>query len=117
MGLAQVQGRHGPVDLSSDMTQTGRTMGTVDYMAPEQARDAKSVDPRADIYSLGCTLYFLLVGHTPAPPGSAAEKLLWHQTADAEPLIDVCPGVNARLESLVKQMMAKVPSDSTAVDD
>jgi serine/threonine protein kinase/Leucine-rich repeat (LRR) protein len=110
MGLAQMKGGTVPVDLTTDVTQTGRTMGTVDYMAPEQARDAKSVDARADIYSLGCTLYFLLVGHTPAPPGSAAEKLLWHQTAEPAPLIDVSPGVTARLEALVRQMMAKVPT-------
>jgi eukaryotic-like serine/threonine-protein kinase len=107
LGLAQMRGGLTP-ETASDMTQTGRTMGTVDYMAPEQARDAKAVDSRADIYSLGCTLYFLLAGHTPAPPGSAAEKLLWHQTQYAPPLIDVCPGATARLETLVKRMMAKV---------
>jgi serine/threonine protein kinase/Leucine-rich repeat (LRR) protein len=108
LGLAQMRGSLAGPETASDMTQTGRTMGTVDYMAPEQARDAKAVDPRADIYSLGCTLYFLLAGHTPAPPGSAAEKLLWHQTQYAPPLIDVCPGATARLETLVKRMMAKV---------
>jgi serine/threonine protein kinase/Leucine-rich repeat (LRR) protein len=111
LGLAQVRDGSAPIDLTADATQTGRTMGTVDYMAPEQARDAKAVDARADIYSLGCTLYYLLVGRTPAPPGSAAEKLLWHQTQSAEPLIDVCPGCTARLEALVKRMMAKEPSD------
>ena len=109
LGLAQMRDSSSEVDLTTDVTQTGRTMGTVDYMAPEQARDAKTVDARADIYSLGCTLYFLLSGHTPAPPGSAAEKLLWHQTQYAPPLIDVCPGCTARLESLVKRMMAKDP--------
>jgi serine/threonine protein kinase/Leucine-rich repeat (LRR) protein len=108
LGLAQMRGGLAGPESASDMTQTGRTMGTVDYMAPEQARDAKGVDPRADIYSLGCTLYFLLAGYTPAPPGSAAEKLLWHQTQYAPPLIDVCPGATARLEMLVKRMMAKV---------
>jgi serine/threonine protein kinase/Leucine-rich repeat (LRR) protein len=111
LGLAQVRDSSMPIDLTTDVTQTGRTMGTVDYMAPEQARDAKAVDARADIYSLGCTLYYLLVGRTPAPPGSAAEKLLWHQTQHAEPLIDVCPGCTARLESLVKRMMAKEPDE------
>ncbi|MDX1948517.1 MAG: serine/threonine-protein kinase, partial [Pirellulaceae bacterium] len=76
MGLAQMRDSGSDVDLTSDVTQTGRVMGTVDYMAPEQARDAKSVDYRADIYSLGCTAYYLLAGNTPAPAGSAAEKLL-----------------------------------------
>jgi serine/threonine protein kinase/Leucine-rich repeat (LRR) protein len=109
LGLAQMRDSSSEVDLTTDVTQTGRTMGTVDYMAPEQARDAKTVDARADIYSLGCTLYFLLAGRTPAPPGSAAEKLLWHQTQEATPLIDVCDGCTARLEALVKRMMAKDP--------
>ena len=68
------------------MTQTGRVMGTVDYMAPEQARDAKNVDVRADIYSLGCTAFYILHGQTPAPSGSAAEKLLWHQAMSPPPL-------------------------------
>jgi len=111
LGLAQMRDSAAGADLSTDVTQTGRTMGTVDYMAPEQARDAKAVDQRADVYSLGCTLYFLLVGRTPAPPGSAAEKLLWHQTQEAPPLIDVCDGCTARLETVVKQMMAKLPED------
>ncbi len=110
LGLAQMRDSASEVDLTTDVTQTGRTMGTVDYMAPEQARDAKTVDARADIYSLGCTLYFLLAGHTPAPPGSAAEKLLWHQTQEATPLIDVCEGCTARLEALVKRMLAKPPA-------
>jgi serine/threonine protein kinase/Leucine-rich repeat (LRR) protein len=111
LGLAQVRDSAAGADLSTDVTQTGRTMGTVDYMAPEQARDAKAVDQRADVYSLGCTLYFLLAGRTPAPAGSAAEKLLWHQTQEATPLIDVCDGCTARLEAFVKRMMAKLPED------
>ncbi len=109
LGLAQMRDSSSEVDLTTDVTQTGRTMGTVDYMAPEQARDAKTVDARADIYSLGCTLYFMLAGRTPAPAGSAAEKLLWHQTQEATPLIDVCQGSTARLEAFVKRMMAKDP--------
>ena len=51
-------------------------MGTPDYIAPEQALDARSADVRADIYSLGCTLYHLLTGAPPYPRGSAFEKLL-----------------------------------------
>src|SRR5207249_2409153 len=74
LGLAQMRGQEANLELTSDMTQTGRVMGTVDYMAPEQARDSKNVDSRADIYSLGCTLYFLATGKTPAPNGSATEK-------------------------------------------
>ena len=114
LGLAQVQGERASADSADDMTQTGRVMGTVDYMAPEQARDAKSVDHRADIYSLGCTLYFLATGTPPAPPGSAAEKLLWHQTEDAPPLSRVCPQATPRLEALLARLMAKLPEDRPA---
>ena len=111
MGLAQMRDSACDVDLTSDVTQTGRVMGTVDYMAPEQARDAKSVDYRADIYSLGCTAYFLLAGRTPAPAGSAAEKLLFHQALTAAPLASVCPAVSPRLAAIVAQMMAKQADD------
>ena len=110
MGLAQVRGPE-TLELTSDVTQTGRVMGTVDYMAPEQARDAKNVDLRADIYRLGCTLYYLATGQTPAPGGSAAEKLLWHQAAI--PLALSAAGVSStpRLDDIVLRMMAKKVED------
>ncbi len=76
-------------------------LGTADYLAPEQAKDSHSVDKRADIYSLGCTMYFLLVGHPPFPDGTLAQRIWKHQNqmpksvyeerADAPPpLVDVC---------------------------
>src|SRR6185503_14048821 len=114
MGLAQMRGGESNLELTSDVTQTGRVMGTVDYMAPEQARNAKSVDARADIYSLACTLYFLASGKTLAPGGSAAEKLLWHQTQSPPPLSEWCPQSTPRLDALLQQMMAKKPSERTA---
>ena len=92
-------------------------MGTVDYMAPEQARDSKSVDHRADMYSLGCTLYFLATGAPPAPPGSAAEKLLWHQTIHPLPLSEVCPQATPRLTALVERLIAKQPENRPASMD
>ncbi|HEV3021395.1 MAG TPA: serine/threonine-protein kinase, partial [Pirellulales bacterium] len=57
-----------------------KVLGTVDYLAPEQAFDSHLVDTRADIYSLGCTLYFALSGHPPFPTGTLAQRMLWHQT-------------------------------------
>ncbi len=76
-------------------------LGTADYLAPEQAKDSHTVDKRADIYSLGCTLYFLLTGHAPFPEGTLAQRILKHQTEmpksiyedrrDApQALVDVC---------------------------
>ena len=72
---------------SSQLTAVGAVMGTADYMAPEQAGDARSADGRADVYSLGCTLYHLLAGRVPFPDGSALDKVVRH-TADAAPRPD-----------------------------
>jgi serine/threonine protein kinase/Leucine-rich repeat (LRR) protein len=110
LGLAQMRGD----TMDTEMTQSGRVLGTVDFMAPEQARDAKAVDPRADIYSLGCTLFFLLSGQPPAPPGGAATKLLWHQTQEPPPLETVCPTATPRLEAAFRRMVAKSPDERFA---
>ncbi len=66
---------------ASEMTAPGTVLGTTDYMAPEQAHDARAADTRADVYALGCTLYYLLAGGVPFPGGSAIEKMLRHATA------------------------------------
>lgn len=117
LGLVQFHGEEHVAEHESAVTRTGSVMGTVDYMAPEQARDAKSVDHRADMYSLGCTLYFLVTGAPPAPPGSAAEKLLWHQTINPLPLAEVCPQATPRLAALAQRLIAKRPEDRPASMD
>ena len=61
-------------------------MGTPDFIAPEQVTDAHNVDIRADLYSLGCTFYYLLTGEVPFPDGSISEKMLRHATEDAIPI-------------------------------
>ena len=66
MGLA----RSANVDFSEDMTASGVTLGTFDYISPEQAKDPRDADIRSDIYSLGCTLYFMLTGSPPYPGGT-----------------------------------------------
>jgi len=78
MGLARLDKVVGPYDSTDDetLTGTGQAMGTVDYMPPEQAENTKSVDERADIYSLGCTLYFLLTGHSIYSGDTTIQKLL-----------------------------------------
>lgn len=108
MGLA----RHDAAgDKSSTMTQEGSVMGTPDYIAPEQAMDSHTVDIRGDIYSLGCTLYFLLTGSAPFPGGTLMEKLLKHRLEEPKPVeqlrSDVPPGVVA----VVRKMTAKKPED------
>ncbi len=84
-------------------------LGTADYLSPEQAKNPEAVDIRADIYSLGCTFYFLLTGRPPFPGGSLMEKLLRHQHEDPPPVNALCPDVPAALGAIVQRMMAKEP--------
>ena len=112
MGLARFDG---PGDdgntAAAELTQSGRVMGTVDYMAPEQALDAKHADHRADIYSLGCTLFYLLTGRPLSPDGTLTHKLLWHQTESVPDLSSICPAAGPKLDAAFKRMLAKKPAD------
>jgi tRNA A-37 threonylcarbamoyl transferase component Bud32 len=82
-------------------------LGTADFLAPEQAIQADKIDVRADIYSLGATLYFLLSGRAPFEQQSVTHKLLAHQLRDPDPLT----GVPAELAAVVVKMMKKAPAD------
>ena len=77
MGLARL---HQVENDDSDVTASGVTLGTFDYISPEQARDPRSTDVRSDIYSLGCTLYYMLTGLAPYPTGTVLQKLLSHSS-------------------------------------
>jgi WD40 repeat protein len=94
----------------SPLTQTGALMGTMDYIAPEQTRDAHTADIRADIYSLGCTLYFLLAGHCPFPEGSFADKLLAHRQRQPRPLTELRKDLPPPLLRVLERMTAKEPA-------
>jgi len=87
------------------------TLGTPDYMSPEQALDFHSADTRADIYSLGCTFYFLLTGQPPFPGGSLAQKLMKHQQAEPQPVREFRNDLPPWLPSLLDKMLAKRPPD------
>jgi tetratricopeptide (TPR) repeat protein len=109
-GLAGVAGERGAP--SAALTGAGTALGTADYMAPEQARDAHAVDIRADVYSLGCTLYHLLVGHPPFPgQGTPVEKMLRHATGQPMPLRRLRADLPAALEAIVARMLARDPAD------
>src|SRR5262249_19507982 len=94
LGLARLAKASDETD-SGTVTELGAMMGTPDFMAPEQTLDAHEVDIRADIYSLGCTLYFLLTGQAPFPGGSLGQKVAAHLAREPEPLQRLCPDVSA----------------------
>jgi serine/threonine protein kinase len=98
-------------NTADSLTQSGSYMGTVDYSAPEQADDAKTVDHRADIYSLGCTLYFLVAGRPPFEGDSLIKKLMAHQNRPAPSLQSARSEVPASLEAAYLAMMAKNPAE------
>jgi serine/threonine protein kinase len=91
--------------------------GVADYLAPEQALYATSADKRIDMYSLGCTLHFMLIGRPPFGEGSISERLLKHQTADPEPIISLRSDVPQELAHVCQKMMAKKPSDRYSCAD
>jgi serine/threonine protein kinase len=95
-----------------EITGTGQAMGTADYIAPEQVSDSHNVDARADIYSLGCTLFKLLSGTAPfdAPEHPTAfAKMTAHVSASPPSLSEVCPHAPKKLVTLVDSMLAKEP--------
>ena len=96
-------------DESGTGTAFGKLLGSPDYMAPEQAKDAHSADIRADIYSLGCTLYYLLSGAPPFPGGSAAEKISAHLDKTPLPIRKIRPEVPDALSGILGRLLAKDP--------
>ena len=111
-GLARLERMYDDDEQAiSQLTQSGTLMGTVDYMAPEQANDSHSVDARADIYSLGCTLYQMLAGKVPFPDGSVTARLVKHATAEPKPLHDIRAEIPLEVEDIVNRMLAKKPED------
>ncbi len=91
------------------LTSEGEVFGTPDYIAPEQIRDASNADRRSDIYSLGCTLYFMLTGRPPFANLSIGEKLAGHLEKDPPMLEEIRPNIPASLAQVVHRMMHKVP--------
>lgn len=106
LGLA----RKTSLDSSFELTVPGTTMGTFDYISPEQARDPHSVDVRSDIYSLGCTMYHMLTGEPPYPEGTVLQKLLDHQAKDPPDPAKKNRRVSPMLSHVVRKMMASQPA-------
>ena len=108
MGLARTT----ELDASTnDLTASGVTLGTFDYISPEQAHDPRKADVRSDVYSLGCTLYFLLTGQPPFPDGTALQKLLMHGTKMPEDPRMFRSDISDSMIAILRKMMAKKPAD------
>jgi serine/threonine-protein kinase len=102
-------------DLEDErVTREGTTVGTVDYMAPEQARDSRAASLQSDLYSLGCTLYYLLTGIPPFPGGDIIDKLTRHAKSPPPDVRDLRPDVPVALSSHILRMMAKRADDRFA---
>ncbi|HTU19359.1 MAG TPA: family 16 glycoside hydrolase, partial [Gemmataceae bacterium] len=105
-GLAKVVSERG---TGKGLTASDAYMGTPDYSAPEQATDARSADIRADLYSLGCTLYCLLAGRPPFHEDTAMKTILAHLQQEPQPLPELRPDVPAELWQVLKRLLAKDP--------
>jgi serine/threonine protein kinase len=94
-------------DRAARITFTDMVLGTADYIAPEQVSAPRSADIRADVYSLGCTLYYLLTGHAPFPEGTLVQKLKAHSEQTPRPLTEARPNVPPSLALIVERMLTK----------
>lgn len=110
MGLARLQESLEAEDQENPptpLTRAGALLGTPDFISPEQARDARSVDIRADLYSLGCTFYYCLTGRPPFPGGNDVQKLIKHQTEKPYPIEELRPHIPTQVVGIVERLMAK----------
>ena len=108
MGLARIEDTVGAADKG--LTNSGQVMGTLDYMAPEQALDIRRADRRADIYSLGCAFYYLLTGHPPYHGETITQKILAHREQPIPSLRSARPDVPEPLDAIFQKMLAKEPA-------
>ena len=111
LGLARITNRNRDEKSITTAGAAEAILGTVDFLAPEQAVDCHNVDYRADIYSLGCTFYYLMTGHAPFPEGNVPQRLMRHQLEDPPSISLERPDVPEELAELCMKMMAKSLED------
>ncbi len=107
MGLALVAAQE---EQSLTVAHNENVLGTADYLAPEQALNSHKVDHRADIYGLGCTLYYLITGRPPFPEGTLAQRIAKHQNEMPKPMRELRPDCPGELEGICVKMIQKQPS-------
>ncbi len=107
MGLARMTA----LESSHDITASGVTLGTFDYVSPEQAKDPRDADVRSDLYSLGCTFYFILTGRPPFPDGTAVQKLFKHTSEMPDDPRHFRDDLSPELVAILIKLVAKEPTD------
>ncbi len=115
-GLARLHNPNAADDLPNShpgtiLTKDNTVMGTPDYLSPEQARNLHKTDIRSDLYSVGCTFYFLLTGQVLFPGGATLDKLIRHGTEKAPPVRDARPEVPEEVAAILAKLLAKHPSE------
>ncbi|MCY2993219.1 MAG: protein kinase [Planctomycetota bacterium] len=105
MGLARLH-----QSGAEELTASGVTLGTFDYISPEQARDPRAADVRSDLYSLGCTLYFMLTGRPPFPNGTVLQKLLSHSSEEPSDPRMFRPELDEEVIRIIHKLLAKQPA-------
>ena len=111
LGLARLQAE---ACGDGDATASGQIMGSADYMAPEQGSNSRDADARADLYALGCTLYFFLAGRPPFGDqrhSTFLEKVMAHANEDVVPINQIRPDVPGQLMAVLNRMLAKSPAN------
>jgi serine/threonine protein kinase len=111
MGLARLREEETAEAKGDRLTRLGVVMGTLDFISPEQALDSRRADIRSDLYSLGCTFYFLLTGQTPFPVEEPMAKLIAHSCEKAIPIEQLCPQAPPSVCTIVNKLMAKRPDE------
>ncbi len=112
LGLAVTEGEE--VDDIEVVGGKGYIVGSIDYMAPEQTRDPMGVDARADLYALGCCIYFALTGRPPFPEGKVFAKVRAHRHEDPLPLASLNKEVPAAFAQIVHKLLSKTPAERYA---
>ena len=107
MGLARL---NQVAQADNDLTASGVTLGTFDYISPEQARDPRSADVRSDLYSLGCSFFYMLTGRPPFPEGTVLQKLLQHQGDHPPDPRTLRPELPVEVTRILARLLAKNPA-------